>query len=143
MRPRSSESPPVRYCSKLDAMKYVPNLRHRDGTPGKSQWIISELQELASFEGAITNGWCMTHVGWGLHSPNGTPEYLGVAIDRCTRLFLAKFVGGDLIWHGYPADPQRNYQDIPHPILLREWLNDGLLTPARIRKISRGQPCAL
>ena len=56
---------------------------------------------------------------------------------------MAKFVGNRDIWYGYPADHQRNQQDIPTERVRRIWMQGGVLTPAKIRKITRGQPCRL
>jgi hypothetical protein len=84
-------------------------------------------------------------VGWGLHLPNATVEYLGVDCSGTYSLFIAKFVDGNRKghWHGYPGDPQRHAADIPNPDVLRSWLDDKILSAAKIRKIARGQPCSL
>lgn len=124
-------------------MSYRPNNRHRDRTPGKSQWTIPEVDELACFTLATAQGWCLADVGWGLHCPNTDPQYLGVAQDHHTEVFLAKFVNGAGEWHGYPADHQRKPQDIPLESILNSWMTRQLLSPAKVRKIVRGQPCTL
>ena len=118
---------------------------HRNWTAGKSQWIISEPAELASFEFARSRGWLLDQVGWGLHIPDQTPEWLGVAQDHRTRVFIAKFVGATapVMWHGYPADHRRNTADIPTERVLNAWLKAAIFSPAKIRKIARGQPCSL
>jgi len=118
---------------------------HRNGTSWKSQWTISEAAELASFELARSRGWLLGQVGWGLHIPIRSPEWLGVAQDHLTRVFFAKFVGATapVMWHGYPADHRRNAADIPADLVLKAWLMAALLSPAKIRKIARGQPCSL
>jgi hypothetical protein len=60
-------------------------------------------------------------------------------------LFVAKFVASapPAVWHGYPADHERNPQDIPESEVLRDWIQSGLLAAAKVRKLTRGQPCNL
>jgi len=79
----------------------------------------------------------------GLHLPAGKPDYLGVAQDHEAIVFVAKFTEDQDVWHGYPADHRRKHGDIPTEPVLDGWMRDGLLTPANIRKLTRGQPCRL
>jgi hypothetical protein len=123
-------------------MTYKPYSRHRDGTPRKSQWTISITDERACFNAATSLGWCVESHGWGLY-PATAPQYLGVAQDHTTSVFIAKFVSSSGVWHGYPGDHQRNPQDIPLEHVLNDWLARGLLPPAKLRKLVKGQPCAL
>jgi hypothetical protein len=122
---------------------YQPNAAHRTTGSRRSQWTISIPEEKTCFLRSIENLWLLQDVGWGLHYPAGAPEYLGVAEDQETLLFIARFVGKSGAWHGYPADHQRNFQDIPDDRILRHWLELKLLAAAKIRKITRGQPCRL
>lgn len=69
--------------------------------------------------------------------------YVGVAQDHETQVFVAKFTEDQDVWHGYPADHRRNHQDIPTEYVLGDWMRARLLTPAKIRKLVRGQPCRL
>jgi len=125
-------------------MTYVINQHHRNGNRAKSQWRITIPEEQASFENARGCGWLETDAGWGLHLVNGNAEVLGVAQDHATSVFLAKYVGSEGgPWHGYPADYRNNVQDIPTPNVLGAWCSKGHFSPAKIRKISRGQPCNL
>ena len=118
---------------------------HRDGARGKSQWRISRDDETGCFDRARANRWLVEveRVGWGLHLPAGKPDYLGVARDHETKVFVAKFTEDQDVWHGYPADHRRNHRDIPVDDVLAGWMREGLLKPAKIRKIGRGQPCRL
>ena len=93
--------------------------------------------------GARTSHWLVGKIGWGLHLAAGKPDYLGVARDHETKVFVAKFTGEQNVWHGYPADHRRNHQDIPTEQVLTAWIRDGLLARAKIRKLTRGQPCRL
>ena len=74
-------------------MTYLPNPQHRNKTKGKSQWLISLTEEAKCFHIAYANQWIGDDTGWGLHYPNGIPDYLGVAQDHETKVFIAKFVG--------------------------------------------------
>ena len=124
---------------------YVVNPHHRNGNVKKSQWTISEADEIKCFDLAKGQGWVLGDRGWGLHVSRKRPTWLGVARDRDTQLFIAKFVGSSsgAEWHGYPADYRHNHHDIPEGEILRSWLSVSGLSPAKVRKIARGQPCNL
>jgi hypothetical protein len=124
---------------------YAHNPLHRNRTRGKSQWTIDELAELESFRRSLNRAWLMSNVGWGLHFENNKVTYLGIAEDNIRRVFVAKFINDEpnSTWHGYPADHQRNQQDIPARIILKDWLDRSILSPPKIRKLARGQPCSL
>ncbi len=127
--------------------QYVINRHHRNGNVSKSQWTISEAEETGCFNHAKDQGWIFPQMerGWGLHIADTRPSWLGIAQDRATRLFIAKFVGNVSLgeWHGYPADYRRNNQDIPDEDVLRRWLSVDALSASKIRKIAKGQPCNL
>lgn len=81
-------------------------------------------------------------MGWGLHLPEGRPDWLGIATDRETELIFAKFVSSPgHPWHGYPAD-QRRSADIPLEAILEDWMSSDLFTRAKVRKIIKGQKCS-
>ncbi len=124
-------------------VSYSHNLSHRDGTLKKSQWKIFNDEELLSFTTALKKKWLLSDVGWGLHFENKTPANLGVAQDHETLVFVAKFVNDKNTWHGYPADHQRNNQDIPPEQIRRKWLEAKVLPLPKIRKLGKGQPCSL
>ena len=81
---------------------YQPNPKHRNGHQTGSQWTIPEVAEIDSFRLAEERGWLLSDVGWGLHFVGNSAAYLGLAVDRERRLFLAKFVSSanPPIWHG-------------------------------------------
>ena len=122
---------------------YTVNPVHRNGALGKSQWRIPRPDEIKCFDGARAAGWLDSDVGWGLHRPDGTPAYVGVARDHETRVFVAKFTGDLHVWHGYPADHCPSYSDIPTERVLGRWMRDGQLSSAKVRKLTPGQPCRL
>jgi hypothetical protein len=122
---------------------YLCNPLHRNRTPRKSQWTISENAELHSFEDAFNRTWLLSDIGWGLHFENNHPANLGVAQDHKTSVFVAKFVNDKNTWHGYPADHQRNNQDIPDIQIRRKWLKENILPRRTVLQLGKGQPCSL
>ena len=123
---------------------YRSNPPHRNRAPEKSQWTITRDQEIAAFELAWRRSWLLSCAGWGFHYEENRLEYLGVAQDHATRLFVAKFVcdSEPELWHGYPAD-HRKQQDVPDEAILNRWLREDVLPAAKIRKLAKGQPCKL
>jgi hypothetical protein len=124
---------------------YVSHPDHRNDATHKSQWSISEPEERNSFTGALEAGWQVDNKAWGFHFANGALAYLGVAEDHVTQLLMAKFVDGTnrAQWHGYPADHQAKNQDRPPLELQRAWIKARVLRRAQVRKLAKGQPCAL
>lgn len=139
---------PADSASKQTAQTYKVNIHHRNGNNSKSQWTIPESAEIDCFSVAGKEGWLVKDVGWGLHKISGKPDWLGVAEDKATALFIAKFVGNQISttgieWHGYPANYRANSHDIPEQEVLRKWLTGSGLSAAKVRKIGKGQPCNL
>lgn len=133
---------PSEYSSLVRMYQIHPH--HRNGHPHKSQWTISELEEQACYAATVTAAWILDRRGWGLHFANGQLDWLGTDKFGVRRLFVAKFVGSrNDDWHGYPADHMRRAQDIPPTEILGMWLQGGVLPPAKIRKLMKGQPCNL
>lgn len=124
---------------------YSANPVHRNGTLGKSQWTIPVPDEDLCFTRAVARGWILKNVGWGLHDSGteGQIDYLGVARDHRTLVFIAKFIGNSGAWHGFPADHQQSRLDIPDSEILKKWMVSKSLSNAKIRKIVRGQSCHL
>jgi hypothetical protein len=123
---------------------YTPHPHHRNKTPLKGQWQISDKDEIAAFAKAWFSGWRLEIEAWGLYFRNGKPDYLGVTEDHTTRTFFAKFVRdpNHNMWHGYPAN-QRNKQDVPDLGIADMWIKAKVLPPAKIRKLIRRQSCSL
>lgn len=130
------------YDSEYDGSDYQVHPKHRNWTPEASQWTITEAEEKVSFQCAVA--WsCMDGCkGWGLHLVNGKCTFLGLDKDHQTQVFIAKFVCADSThpWHGYPVHHSRS-SDRPCRKTLEIWLEYGLLRPAAIRKVMKGQPC--
>jgi hypothetical protein len=124
---------------------YVNHPDHRNGTAGKSQWLISEEEERGVFDTSRSNNWLPPSPGWGLHSPNAQAMYLGISADGRRNLLVAKFVASNtpIVWHGYPADHQRKRQDVPTREILLDWTRLQFVNEPQMRKILKGQPCDL
>lgn len=124
---------------------YFCHPHHRSHhNPHKSQWTISRIDEVKCFSRANDNGWIVKTSGWGLHYSNNALSYLGVSTRR-RPVFVARFVegGANQPWHGYPADHQNNQQDRLPESLKRQWLDAQVLSPAKLRKLAKGEPCSL
>jgi hypothetical protein len=125
-------------------ISYLAVPYHQKWTKGKSKWTISVLKQRICLQRAYHSGWLLPEKGWGLHyNSRNMLDYLGVAQDHKTEIFIAKFEENQGNWHGYPADHERNNQDIPDKSIRQKWQKDGVLPPAKIRKIGKGQPCSL
>jgi hypothetical protein len=125
---------------------YTIKLDHRNKSKDKSQWSVSHQDEVFTiFKNAYTHTWVSNNNAWGIFFNNGGLDYLGVAQDHVTQVFIAKFfkdVNHDN-WHGYPADHQSNQQDIPDQAILNDWLVNKILPKAKISKIQGGKRCKL
>lgn len=135
----------VRQTTIRTGVTYLNHPQHRNNTPQKSQWRISEQEEIEAFTQSLNENWVVGDTGWGFHLGESRLAYLGVAQNHRTPVFLAKFVDGTgtSSWHGYPADHVVNSQDRPPVCLQRSWLSSGRLAKAKIRKLAKGQPCNL
>lgn len=138
--------------TEIDDVFYIHNLEHRNKNPNKAQWSISKPEERECFILAAKLKYkekiCeLDATCWGIHLNANKVGILGQSMARSSRpkrdLFIAKFVDGsaDGKWHGYPADHEMNAQDIPPHCILNHWLRSNYFSPAKIRKISRGQRC--
>ncbi len=127
------------------SITYCHHPHHRNNNPNKSQWTINTNQEASCFKSSYTNNWYVNSNAWGLHYLGEGISYLGVGEDRNKKLFLAKFKKepNKNFWHGYPADYQRNNQDLPDNDILNIWKSNNILTKAQISKIIQGKPCKL
>ncbi len=126
-------------------IRYGCHPDHRNGNRAKSQWTIQQAEEITAFTYCYDHTWFIGDRAWGLHYQQGSLTYLGVGVDRQRALFVARFEDGNSNqqWHGYPADHQRNVHDRLPEQLKELWIRNGVLDPAKVRKLSRGQPCSL
>jgi hypothetical protein len=138
--------PPVIFQQIVPGVEYACHPQHRDhNNHNKSQWTISQGEEIQSFTRALAQAWILGSRGWGLHLANGVPDYLGVAADRDRRLFVARFEDGNenQKWHGYPADHQNKVNDRLPEEIKQFWLQNNVLAPAKVRKLVKGERCSL
>ena len=72
----------------------------------------------------------------------GKVAYLGY--DReVGEVFIAKFDNhAHSEWHGYPCNYRINNQ-LPPQEILTDWVEAGILKLSKVRKITRGQRCAI
>jgi hypothetical protein len=82
----------------------------------KSQWKITEKQEVLCFETAIVAGWQHGAYAYGVHQAKQRCRILGVDRDHKT--------------------------EVPTTVL-GKWLNAEVLSAAKISKITQGKPCRL
>ncbi len=124
---------------------YTIKLDHRNKSKEKSQWTVSHQDEVNIFIDAYNRTWVSKDNAWGIFFNHGEIEYLGVAQDHITQVFIAKFVNdiAHTNWHGYPANYQMHSQDIPDESILNNWLVNNILAKSKISKIARGKPCKL
>lgn len=139
-------------CSDVLEIFYIHKIDHRNKSPQKSQWTISLEEERTCFSEGMNLMFanCQPEaLCWGLHLKDGKVEYLGEAAAYSRNpyldLFIAKFVDGNRNnkWHGYPANPASNQQDIPPRDILKLWMSKGYLKASMIRRIARGKKCKL
>ena len=126
---------------------YSIHSHHRNGNKNKSQWEITDEEEVSCFSNSFEKDWGSVEANfWGLYISDNKIYYLGRSSNK-TQLFIAKFVVGSVgniqEWHGYPADPQQNNQDIPEDFILDKWIEEELINLAKKRKILKGQPCRI
>lgn len=124
---------------------YIISSQHRaTGNPNKTVWTLDFYDEVECFKLSKSSEWVEDNYGWGIRVIDSTIQYIGYNFKNET-LKLAKFVDGNEnnIWHGYPADYLRRSQDRPPTFVLKNWVEQGFLTKAKMNKIRRGQSCNL
>jgi len=122
--------------------QYLHSVKHRDRNSAKSQWTISKDEETSSFKNTCEASWINGGCGWGIHIVDEKIAYLGYDRD-VGDVFLAKFDNHSKDqWHGYPCNYKINNQLPPQQILL-SWVEEGILKLSKMRKITRGQRCAI
>lgn len=114
--------------------QYQTNPPHRSGAPNKSQWTIPLAGEHDCFRGALEAGWRDGNIAWGFHQANGIKQQLGLDRDHATPAYIARFEAKNQpeVWHGYPV----GRQDPPTQEVIRIWLENDVLPPAKLAKIA-------
>lgn len=114
---------------------YTVNPPHRGALPlaQKSQWKISEWEELTLFFDAQKNSWkCNKNNLWSVHS-----EFCKIGEDINNDLYIAKFKVDQGIWHGYPVSPKEF--DIPPKNAVKNWLERKIISKRDATKINQGK----
>jgi hypothetical protein len=124
--------------------KYTVSSAHRRHQPDKSRWTISVDAEVECFIDSHFNNWTEVSIAWGIMYLDNTLLVVGVS-SLNDSLKLAKFVDSSAngLWHGYPADYVRNYQDRPGMIILKDWRIRGIIEKHQMIKIRKGKVCNL
>lgn len=127
-------------------MPYTPHPHHRDAiyAAQKSQWCISINEEHACYATATAETWTSGGYYWGLHVVGHAPAVLGTApLPAQYPLKIAKFVGNQDEWHGYPVAHWLSPFDKPGAEVLRQWVISGLINRPAMAKVHRGKKCTL
>lgn len=117
---------------------YRTHPKHRNGTPGASQWAtsISESIEFSIFEAAEREGW-VDGAGnyWGVGvSRNSRPQILGTLSEAYSKHPATSNPSDP--WHGYPASPaKKGSGDVPPKDILDTWLARSIISRALKKRI--------
>lgn len=124
-------------------MNYSPKRDHRHpGAHQKSQWTISETEEERCFRLSAAAAWTSLSSYWGVHAPGGAAEYLGLSqAPERSPVFIAKFVGDQVDWHGYPVAHWRSPHDKPSTPILEDWYAKGYIRKKTIKRVIGGRRC--
>lgn len=122
--------------------RYIISSAHRRSQPHKSRWIVSATKEVNCFIDSDVSGWTEVDIAWGIILENNTLLSLGRGVQN-DMLKVAKFVGINNVWHGYPADYLRNHQDRPSMKILQIWREKGIIEKHQVVKIRQGKECNL
>jgi len=107
----------------------------------KSQWTISEWEELILFTVAKYRDWYVLsksgkHELWSIFVQDTKRAKIGE--DTNGDLFIAKYIAdANNEWHGYPVSPKQF--DIPPQQVLEVWLQEGFIDKADKKKIIGGK----
>lgn len=115
---------------------YKVNHQHRGLIPinQKSQWRVTEIEEELLFIKAKDNGWfCPKSCLWSLDN-NFSP----IGEDHIGELFVAKFLGNQGEWHGYPISMKRQ-ADRPPSTAIKDWVKHNIIRKRVGIKMAQGQ----
>lgn len=129
---------------------YQPHSKHRNATPGASQWTITASDESACFRLAFAKLWTFKSVSWGLHfhapyAPAAQPHTLGLGFVAGLQepVKIAKFVTNQGIVHGYPVAHWVTTNDRPPASILAQWQACQHISLTVRSKIQRGKKSGL
>ena len=88
----------------VDEYRYMAVSYHRNGTSGKSQWMISVDEEIGLFADAIKEDNIISNNGWMLLIRDGQRRKVGVTANH-EDSYIGRFRRStEVEWHGYPGD---------------------------------------
>lgn len=117
---------------------------HRNGTAGKSQWIITVDNEIDLFAKAKRDEQIFDNNGYAIWVIDEKTGVLGYT-ENNSETRLARFVDGSRSdhWHGYPANYLKKKNDIPPMTLLKKWKEKGLIEKSDLTRMKYQKPCSL
>ncbi len=121
---------------------------HRNGNRNKSQWTISQRQEVLLFQSAFQEADPVDGVIWSLLVQEGIVCVVGrsrAASPPQRQLKISRFNDNaqPSYWFGYPADYELFRQDRPPMCILMRWFETGIIGKADISRIRQGKRCNL
>lgn len=124
--------------------KYFISSSHRRTSKDKSRWLINIESEVQCFIESDIKEWYEETIIWGIVKDGHDLLILGENPKK-EGLKIAKFVDkeGNNLWHGYPADYVRNFQDRPGIKVLQKWREANHIEKHHIVKIRQGKECNL
>lgn len=115
---------------------YTVNYQHRGKLTiaQKSQWRVSEWEELRLFLLAQSNEWiCSKKCLWAVDE-----EFHVIGEGTNGNLFIAKYSPDQDNWHGFPVSPKRD-GDRPPSETLKDWVNRGFVRKSVATKMAQGK----
>lgn len=116
--------------------QYKVNHQHRGLLPihQKSQWRISEEDEIALFIKAKNNQWfCPKKHLWSIDD-----NFIIIGEDFVGSLYIAKFWEDQGEWHGFPLSPKQHFNR-PPTNAIKEWVDKKIIRKRIGSKMAQGQ----
>ena len=120
----------------MEYKSYKVNPQHRGALPlkQKSQWVITEDEEIELFEKAKLNEWiCPRECLWSIED-----DFSIIGKDIVGDLFVAKFWGNQGEWHGFPVSTKRKL-DRPPTSAIYDWVKKKIIRKRIGVKMAQGQ----
>lgn len=130
----------------MDFEDYQPKKDHRDKTAEKSQWTISEIDEIKLFLRGFCNHWYNPSKEqiWAV-----TKDFTIIGEEsrnsknrgsKFTSLFFAKFTSDKQnVWHGYPISPYLNHDRTIPQSIINDWLDRKIVEKSYMAKWQKGK----
>ena len=131
---------PIQVTHNGNTTNYLSSPKHRGNPTNEiSVWVVDVDTELGCFTTCYQNGWHNGNSGWSFVAA-GILQLLTLGHNlRSPELVIAKFVSGQNLWHGYPADVRHKPADKPLPHILLNWFQNGFISKSLMTRIKQGQ----